>query len=151
MFRGTVCSIHLAARPGEPTFAVDEVRAIPGQGLVGDRNYNEAGAPPGKQITLVEREALEALSRDYGVRFQPGDSRRNLETNGVPLNHLVGREFRVGEVRLRGIKLCEPCQHLASLTHDRALPSLVHRGGLRAEILSAGLIRVGDAVEEIPS
>ncbi len=69
-------------------------------------------------------------------------------TRGVALNHLVGREFRVGEVTLRGVRLCEPCQHLASLTHGKVLPGLVHRGGLRAQIVTDGVIHVGDAVRE---
>jgi MOSC domain-containing protein YiiM len=64
----------------------------------------------------------------------------------VPLNHLVDKEFHVGEVRLRGVRLCEPCQHLAGLTQPRVLPALVHRGGLRAEILTDGYIRTGDPI-----
>ena len=64
------------------------------------------------------------------------------------MNHLVGREFRVGEATLRGVELCEPCKHLVGVTGMRSLlPTLVHRGGLHAQILSGGLIRAGDAIE----
>ena len=146
MFKGNVASIHIATAIGEPTTAVAEVRAIPGKGLVGDRNYTEAGTKAGEQITLIEREALDALNEESGIQLAPGESRRNIETSGVPLNHLVGQEFTVGEVRLRGIRLCEPCQTLAGMTNARVLPGLVHRGGLRAEILSEGVIRPGDVI-----
>jgi MOSC domain-containing protein YiiM len=98
-------------------------------------------------VTLIEIEAIEALERDYGVKLSPGDARRNIVTRGVALNHLVGKEFRVGEAVLRGIRLCEPCQHLVRLTgQEKVLPGLVHRGGLRAQVVKGGVIRVGDAV-----
>ena len=84
------------------------------------------------------------LSVDYGL----SDSRRNVVTRGVPLNHLVGREFWIGDVKARGLKLCEPCSHLQKLSHEKVLPGLVHRGGLRAQILSEGTIRVGETVRE---
>lgn len=156
MTRGTVVSIHLAAKGEAPMRAVDEVRAVAGRGLEGDRYYERVGTYSGKplpdrEITLVEREAIEALERDYGIRIEPGDARRNLVTEGVSLNHLVGRKFRVGEVYLRGLRLCEPCEHLARLTGEDVVPGLVHRGGLRAQIVTNGTIRVGDAIEDFPS
>ena len=80
--------------------------------------------------------------------LDPGNSRRNIVTKGVALNHLVGREFRVGEVTLRGIRLCEPCGHLEELTQKGVMQALVHRGGLRAQILIDGTIRVGDTIQE---
>jgi MOSC domain-containing protein YiiM len=96
---------------------------------------------------LIESEAVEALRRDYEIEFEAGMSRRNIVTRGVPLNHLVGREFRVGEVVLRGLKLCEPCGHLEQLTGVRVREGLVHRGGLRAQVLNEGTIRPGDPIE----
>ena len=98
-------------------------------------------------MTLIEIEALEALRRDYEIELEPGAARRNIVTRGVALNHLVGREFSVGGVRLRGVRLCEPCAHLEKLSRKGVLRSLVHRGGLRADILSEGTIRPGDPVE----
>lgn len=140
--RGIYTASGRAARPESR----GQARARAGAGLEGDR-YGNAGADrPAKQITLIEVEALEAAARDYGLQLQPGESRRNIETAGVPLNHLVGREFAVGEVRVRGIKLCEPCGYLQRLTNRQVVRALRHRGGLRAEILSSGTIRVGDAI-----
>jgi MOSC domain-containing protein YiiM len=120
-------------------------------GLEGDRHFGRASAAaddlrPDREITLIEVEAIEALEREHKVSVEPGDARRNIVTRGVALNDLVGREFTVGEVTLRGISLCEPCAHLASLTDEKVLSGLVHRGGLRAQILNGGVIRVGDAV-----
>ncbi len=148
MADGAVHSIHIADGRGEATRPVEQVRAVPGMGLEGDRHFGRAAAEPGRgrEVTLVEIEAIEALEREYDIRLNPGDARRNIVTRGAALNHLVGREFRVGEVVLRGVRLCEPCEHLASLTHEKVLPGLVHRGGLRAQILAEGIIRVGDVV-----
>jgi len=80
--------------------------------------------------------------------MNPGDARRNIVTRDVPLNHLVGREFQIGDVKLQGLRLCEPCSHLESLTGLPVIKSLRHRGGLRAQILTQGIIRVGDAIKE---
>src|SRR5918992_1495298 len=121
MFKGEVVSIHIAPDEGDATHAVDEIRAVAGRGLEGDRYFNHSGKfshkeNPGREVTLIESEAIDALGRDYGIELELGDSRRNLVTRGVPLNHLVGREFKVGEVVLRGIKLCDPCSYLEGLT-----------------------------------
>ena len=146
-----VVSIHVAPDRGAPTISIAQVRAVPGKGLVGDRHFGRAesdpDAPrPDREITLVEAETIEALARDYGMRLEPGDVRRNIVTRGVGLNHLVERRFTVGEVAVLGLRLCEPCAHLAELTHENVLPGLVHRGGLRAQILTEGVIRVGDEI-----
>lgn len=145
---GTVVSIHLAKESGEKHASVSEARAVAGYGLEGDR-YFGAGAEtndPGRELTLIESEAIEALKLEQGVDLAPGDARRNVVTQGVSLNELIGREFRAGEVRLRGIRLNEPCDHLAGLTDRRVLRGLVHRGGLRAQIVAGGTIRVGDRI-----
>ncbi|MBI2912680.1 MAG: MOSC domain-containing protein [Chloroflexi bacterium] len=148
MSSGFVESIHIADGRGEPTRPVPEVRVVAGMGLEGDRHFGRPAREPGqgRDVTLIEIEAVEAAARDYGVKLGPGDSRRNIVTRGVALNHLVGREFAVGQVVLRGVRLCEPCAHLASLTDEKVLPALVHRGGLRAEVLREGVIRTGDPV-----
>jgi len=150
---GRVEAIHLAETEGGPTFAVGEVNAITAQGLEGDRIINKARAEnrdtiePKRQVTLIEAEALEALARDYGIEISAAESRRNICTRGAALNHLVGREFRVGPVRLRGIELCEPCGTLERLCGQKGIvKGLIHRGGLRAEIVEGGVIRTGDPV-----
>ncbi len=149
---GRVVSIHITGEAAGAMRSVEAVRAVAGQGLEGDRYFLKTGTyspkhGPDREVTLIEIEAIEALERDYGVQLSPGDARRNIVTREVPLNHLVGKEFRVGEAVLRGIRLCEPCQHLVRLTgQEKVLPGLVHRGGLRAQIVKGGMIRVGDMV-----
>jgi MOSC domain-containing protein YiiM len=147
-----VVSIHVAATGEGQMQPVERVEAVAGKGLIGDRYFLGAGTyskepRPDRQVTLIESEALEALARDYKVELEPGASRRNITTRGVALNHLVGREFSVGPARLRGIKLCEPCNHLEAMTGREVRPGLVHRGGLRCEILSGGEISVGDSIQ----
>lgn len=149
--RGRVVSIHLASARGAPTRATGVVRAVPGRGLEGDRNFRAPPGPthedPGEELTLFAAEVADAVRRDHGIEFQPADSRRNVITEGVELNDLVGREFRLGDVLVRGLELCEPCLHLTKLCGEpRVLRALVHRGGLRAQILTEGWIRVGDTV-----
>lgn len=150
MWTGTIESIHLASAAKAPTRAVDQAQAIPGVGLEGDRYALRQGTffkpEPDFELTLIEAEAIEALKREYDVELAPGEARRNLVTRGVPLNHLVGQEFQIGEVKIRGIRLCEPCSHLQALVGRSVVKGLRHRGGLRAQILSQGVIRVGDTV-----
>ena len=150
MWQGTIESINIADGAKEPMRAIAEARAIPGVGLEGDRYALGQGTffkpEPSHELTLIEAEAIEALRRDYLVELSPGDARRNLVTRDVPLNHLVGKEFFIGEVKIRGIRLCEPCDHLQQLTGQPVIKGLLHRGGLRAQILSEGTIHVGDIV-----
>ena len=153
MWKGSVVSIHLAGEAAAPMAAVAEAHAVPGKGLEGDRYFRKTGTysakhGPDREVTLIEIEAIEALARDYGTEIAPGDARREIVTRGASLNHLVGREFRVGEVLLRGIRLCEPCNHLAQLTNEKVSRGLLHRGGLRAQVLTEGAIRPGDPVQE---
>jgi MOSC domain-containing protein YiiM len=151
MWQGSVVSIHITRAAGQPMETVPEARAIAGRGLEGDRYclgtgyYSSKPGAGGRELTLIETEALEALSA-LGVKLSAAESRRNIATAGVPLNHLVGREFQVGGVRLRGTRLCEPCRYLEGLTQAGAMAALVHRGGLRVLILADGFIRVGDPI-----
>ena len=131
--------------------AVDEVRAVAGKGLQGDRYLNQTGKfsdrpGPARQLTLIELESLEALQRENATTLRPLESRRNIVTRGVPLNHLVDRRFRLGEVVARGIRLCEPCEYLEEITQKKVISGLIHRGGLRAEILEGGTVRIGDSI-----
>jgi MOSC domain-containing protein YiiM len=122
-------------------------------GLVGDRYHQQKGTfsnsnpnESGRALTLIESEALKKYAVKYGVDLSPAEARRNLVTQGVPLNDLVGQEFYIGEVRVKGIRLCHPCQHLQHLTQKSVLEGLEQCGGLRADILNEGVIRVGDEV-----
>jgi len=141
-------AIFITAVPATPLHAVDRVVAITGVGLEGDRNAKHDADPGAKpeHVTLIEAEAIEAVSRDCGIELAPNETRRNIVTRGVALNHLVGREFTVGGGRLRGVELCEPCAHLEKLTRKGVCAALIHRGGLRCAIVEGGEIRVGDGV-----
>lgn len=152
-FEGSVVAVFLAAEGGADTAETPEVNAVAGRGLEGDRYFAAAGTfqkgeetDPSQEITLIESEAIEGAARDNRVSLGLGDSRRNVVTRGVPLNHLVGREFTVGDVRLRGLKLCEPCAYLESKTMPGVRKAFAHRGGLRAQILESGTIRKGDPI-----
>jgi MOSC domain-containing protein YiiM len=165
MWEGTVVSIHVAPEASAPMQSIVEVLALPGRGLESDRYltgtgfWSKTASHGGREVTLVEIEAVEALSggtanaagEQLGIELAAADTRRNIATSGVPLNHLVGREFRVGVVLMRGTRLCEPCKHLEDLTQRGVMTGLIHRGGLRAQILSEGVIHVGDAVRPEPS
>jgi MOSC domain-containing protein YiiM len=154
MFQGQLEGIFIVSQRAKPLVQVDEILALPGKGLQGDRYGDRAGTfskpdreRPEEQLTLIEAEALEAAQRDYQITILPAQTRRNLLTRGVPLNHLVGREFMVGEVRCRGLKLCEPCNHLEKLTMEGNRAALVHRGGLRAQVVAGGTLRAGDVIK----
>lgn len=146
-----VVGIHIASKAEAPMSAVERVIAVAGRGLEGDRYFDGEGTfsknPKGdREVTLIEIEAIEAL-RDAGVEIEPGEARRNLVTRGVALNHLVGATFEVGPVTMRGIRLCEPCSHLEGLTKPGVREGLIHRGGLRAAILTDGEISADDAIK----
>ena len=144
---GAVEAIFLAAGRGEPRAPVEQVSAVAGAGLAGDRYFGKPGGRYASvcQVTLIEAEAVEAV-RATGRAFAPGDSRRNLVTRGVELNALVGRTFRIGGAVLRGVEPCDPCVRLERLTYRGVMRDLDGRGGLRAEVVDGGDIRVGDEV-----
>jgi MOSC domain-containing protein YiiM len=100
----------------------------------------------GRQCTLIEIETLDAILRDYKITVLPGESRRNLTTRGVPLNHLVGREFYIGGVRLRGERLNVPCKYLDELLDRKVFNFLLNRSGLNCGILQGGTIRKGEKI-----
>ena len=151
---GEVVGIYVAEAKTAPMTPVSSATAIQGKGLEGDRYAAGAGtftpdSPRlrGYDITLIESEVLDRATLDGGTRLKPEESRRNIVTRGIDLNALVGREFRIGAVRALGRRLCEPCVHLQRLTHPGVVVALVHRGGLRADLLSGGEIKIGDRIE----
>jgi MOSC domain-containing protein YiiM len=149
--QGSVISIHIAPTGAAPMKSVVTAQAMAGRGLEGDRYYSKLGtysneAGSGRDVTLIEVEAIEGLKRDYQIELDAGRVRRNIVTRGVALNHLVEQEFRVGDVVLRGTRLCEPCAHMEKLTVKGAMRGLIHRGGLRAEIVKGGTIKIGDRI-----
>lgn len=147
IFHGQLAGIFIARRKGEALHPLDRVEAVPSRGLVGDRYFLKDGTfsdkdGPDREVTLIEMEALEGLAREYEITLAHAQARRNLLTRGVPLNHLVGKEFAVGPVILRGIRLCEPCGHLEKLTCIGVKRGLVHRGGLRAQVIRGGFLEL---------
>lgn len=153
MRTGTIRAIHVAAEQGAPMEPRESVRAVAGRGLEGDRYFDTEGTfadRAGSDLTLIEREALEAVERDYDIPLESGVHRRNFTTEGVTLNHLVGERFRIGELVCEGTERCEPCSYLeAHLERQGVREALVHRGGLRAQILEGGVVQVGDAIERV--
>jgi MOSC domain-containing protein YiiM len=151
---GDVVGLYVATEAGAPAEARTEVKLWAGKGIEGDRYAASVGrwsskGGTGRQLTLIEEEAIQAALRDYQVELAPGATRRNIVTQGVALNHLVGRRFRIGTVELSGVRLAEPCAYLAGMTDARIVRALVHRGGLRADILTDGSVRLGDPVAPI--
>ena len=153
--RGRVEAIVVAEAATGPVRLVPSARALAGRGLEGDRYAERAGTftprrpgTRGYDLTLIEAEALDGLAAD-GVALPAAEARRNLVTRGIDLNALVGRRFRIGSVECVGQRLCEPCAHLERLTTRGVLRGLIHRGGLRADVLTGGTITTGATVEAV--
>ena len=145
---GVVEAIVVAPEAEAAVVAVPEARALAGRGLEGDRYAGGGGTfasgRPGSDLTIIDADVLDELEAATGA---PIDHRRNVVVRGVDVNALVGRTFRIGDVRCHGRRLCEPCAHLDRLNASDVLRPLVHRGGLRADILAGGVLRVGDVVQ----
>lgn len=151
MRQGKVLAIFIASRPGGATEARRSVLAEPAKGIQGDRYFRSDGSwatkqGSGRQITLIEVEAIRSAESVLGHEIPLGSSRRNIITEGISLNELVGKEFSVGETRLLATRLCDPCKYLGQLTSPALSEALKNRGGLRCDILQGGEIRVGDPV-----
>ena len=146
MEAGTVQAIAIAPLRGELPHGVDAVTAVAGRGIEGEYHFEAAEHNPGSGLTLIAAEALAALREEAGIELSHAASRRNVLTRGIDLNALVGRRFAVGGVVCEGIELCEPCRSLERMTQPGVLRGLVHRGGLRADVVCGGTIRVGDPV-----
>ena len=154
--RGKVEAIALAEHATGPMRAVTQVHALAGRGLDGDRYAAKAGTftpdndtGRGYDLTLIEAEILDALTLPDGGKIDYAEARRNVITSGIDLNALVGRRFRVGDAECLGQRLCEPCSHLERLTAKGVLRELIHRGGLRADVLTDGQISNGAVIETI--
>jgi len=149
----TITAIYLSPSAEELPHSVTEAEAHARRGLVGDRYHTGNGTfsdadpkGPGRELTLIESEVLAALQNEHGITLSAAEARRNLVTQGIRLNELVGVKFRIGEVLVEGNRLCHPCTHLDKVTGMKLLKPLENRGGLRASILSDGRIAVGDSI-----
>lgn len=143
---GAVEAIWIAAGAGRPARSLTSAAALAGRGLEGDRHVAGTGTfpsgLPGSALTLIEAEVCDSFTPP----LEADEHRRNVVTRGIHLNALVGHEFMIGPVRCRGVRLCEPCRVIARYAGRSVLRPLVHRGGLRADILDDGAISVGDHV-----
>jgi MOSC domain-containing protein len=151
---GRVEAVVVAADAEAAMVQVEAATAQAGRGLEGDRYFDQRGTfsnthARGHDLTLIEAEALDTLELPAG-RLAPEEARRNIVTRGIDLNALVGRRFAIGDVECFGQRLCEPCAHLERLTAAAGKPgtlrALIHKGGLRADVISDGEIHVGDEI-----
>ena len=155
MFTGRLVGIYTTSEAAAPLAPSTELRAIEGIGLEGDRYATQIGTYSGRvgadrQVTFVEREVIAAVNDEAGVELAEHETRRNLVTEGVPLHHLTGRTFRVGDVVFRGLRSCPPCAYLEKATRPGVRAALENRGGLRAEIVHGGTLRIGDEITAVP-
>ncbi len=151
---GRLEHIHITAAKRGAMEPLAEARLIAGKGIEGDRYFLGTGTyssrpEPGRQVTLIEAETLVALARDHGLELAPHEHRRNLTVSGVPLNHLVGRRFRVGDVLLEATRLNVPCKYLVLVTGKEVYQPLLNRSGLNCRIVEGGTIRPGDSLTPV--
>lgn len=150
MNQGRVEAIYTALEAGGPMIAHESIRAIPGQGLQGDRYTRSEGTwsqrSPDRDLTLMDTLALQRLSNVYGIRLGPGEHRRNVETSGIDLGKLIGKYFTIGDVRLLGIRVCNPCAYLVELTGHQGLLKGMLNSGLFVRIVTEGTIEIGHPI-----
>ncbi len=153
-WNGTVRYLHLTPRAFLPMKSFPEITLVAGRGIEGDRymtgrdtGFYSHRPEDGRQVTLFEIETLEALSRDAKLELRPEDHRRNVTVQGVPLNHLVGRQFWLGETLLEATRLSTPCRHIEEILGKPVFDPLINRAGLNCKILKGGVVRVGDIVK----
>jgi hypothetical protein len=152
---GVVEALYVAPDAEAPCQAVATAAAVAGRGLRGDRYFAGRGTfggpgATGHELTLIEAEALDTLAEESGIAIDPAAAHRNGVTRGVDLNALAGRRFTIGDVEIVGRRWCEPCAHLQRLTTPGVLRGLVHRGGLRADIVRGGTLSRGDEIRQRP-
>jgi MOSC domain-containing protein YiiM len=150
---GFVRFLHITPRAFLPMRAMSELTLLPGKGITGDRYMigSEEGfyshkPEEGRQVTLFELETLIALKRDANIELGPHEHRRNVTTEGVPLNHLVGKRFWLGETLLEATRLSIPCRHIEEITGKAIFDPLINRSGLNCKIIQGGVVKVGDVV-----
>lgn len=151
MWQGRLLHIHIAAAASQPMRRLESARLVAGVGIEGDRYATRTGTYSAghhidRQVTLFEAETLEALARDHKIELSPAEHRRNLTVGGVPVNHLVGRYFRIGVCVLFGGRLNMPCRYLEDITGKKVFKPLLNRSGLNCRIIVGGVVRPEDAV-----
>lgn len=152
---GRVKQILVGAEAGSPLESRAAATLEAGRGVVGDRYYfsrgtfsRKLGGSPAVEATLIEQEEIDAFNAASGRSCSGRDFRRNLVTEGVRLADLIGRDFRVGTATLRGIRFCEPCAHLSAMLGPEIMEHMVHKAGIRAQIIEGGVVRPSDSIED---
>jgi MOSC domain-containing protein YiiM len=152
-FEGQLLSIHIAVAGGEDMQELQQATLIEGVGIEGDRYASGKGyysdRPDIREVTLIDEETLIAIQRDHDIELRPSEHRRNLTTHNVPLNHLVGRRFKVGDTVLEGGRLNVPCKYLQTLLNKKVFVPLLNRSGLNCRIIKGGKIYSGDLITPV--
>lgn len=155
-WRGVVSHLHITPRAFLPMRAQEAIELVAGEGIVGDRyrigtesGFYSEKPEEGRQVTLFEEEVLETILRDYKMEILPEEHRRNVTTRGVPLNHLVGKRFYLGDCLVEATRLSIPCRHIEEILGKPVFDPMVHRSGLNCKILNGGTLRVGDEIKPV--
>lgn len=148
-----VVEIFVSEAANAPMVQLEKAALEAGRGIVGDRYYTETGTfsellagKPDKELTMIEKEFVDEFNQEYGFSYRYCDFRRNLVTEGVRLNELVDKEFYVGSVKCRGTRLCEPCAHLSGVLVPEIMKGMLHKAGLRVQILESGAVHQDDSI-----
>ena len=142
-----VIKLGIAQNRSQKLREVEKIELLPGKGIVGNRHFQEDNNPK-SQLTLIESENIDYYNKKFSVQIPYVNFRRNIITQGIELNKLVGKQFFVGEIKIRGNDLCRPCKHLQeTLEQKDVVKEFLQKGGLRCEILTSGIIKVGDAIK----
>jgi MOSC domain-containing protein YiiM len=149
---GKVIGIFIAQTKHAEQIAVDAVQLKAGKGIIGDRFFGFRQKQPGRNLTLIEWETIEEFNWTFGLTLPLNTTRRNLVTQGIQLNDLVGETFRIGQIECRGIELCEPCKVMSrhfpatSLSQSDIIRAFTSKGGIRVEVLMDGVVRLEDEI-----
>ena len=150
IFEGTLLNIHIALSAGQPMQELNEAVLIEGSGIEGDRYATGKGyysdKPDIREVTLIDQETLISLNRDHNIELLPSEHRRNLTTQNVPLNHLVGQRFKIGDTVLEGGRLNIPCKYLETIVGKKIFVRLLNRSGLNCRIIKGGVIKINDCI-----
>jgi MOSC domain-containing protein YiiM len=152
---GKIVKLLISKDPKSTMLSLNQIVLEAGKGIFGDRYYNQEGTfsnkgeiEPDRDVTLIEIEKIDALNKEYNLDITAEDLRRNIVVSNCDLNSLVDKEFQIGEVVLKGLRLCEPCKYLSDkLDNEEVLSQMIHKAGLRAQIIKSGSIDLNSQVE----
>jgi hypothetical protein len=152
---GKIVKLLISKDPKSAMLSLNQIVLEAGKGIFGDRYYNQEGTfsnkgeiQPDRDVTLIEIEKIDALNKEHNLDITAEDLRRNIVVSNCDLNSLVDKEFQIGEVVLKGLRLCEPCKYLSDkLNNEEVLSQMIHKAGLRAQIIKSGSIDLNSQVE----